>query len=134
VTSYRSPTMPQAEDEVAALAELGRRVTQTKKLVLLPVVLLSIAVGFAAALLHVSGDLAFPRRLPDGSYLVNKATVLVVMLLGGSTVFVPGFLTYKLSVAATIARWRKTARERHRLDDDTIDSLANMFVPSKRSR
>jgi len=134
MTSYRSPTMPPAEDEVAALAELGRRVLRTKKLVLLPVVLLSIAAAFTAAYFHIAGDFAFPRRLPDGSYWVNRGTVAAVMLIGGAIVFVPGFVAYKLSVASTIAGWRKAARERYRLDDGTIESLAKMFSPSKRSK
>jgi hypothetical protein len=132
MAGYREALSPPADEDVAALAELGRRVASTKTWVLVPALLLTIGAGLSAALLHLSGYLPLLGRLPDGSYYVNKGSILIVTVLAGMAVAAPALILYRLAVRWTIDGWKRIAKERYRLDDESIADLAEMFVPKLR--
>jgi hypothetical protein len=127
--AYRDPPRPPSDEEVAALAELARRVSSAKIRVVLPVLLLTIAGGAVAVGLHLAGHWSVAGRFDNGSYLINKGTIFVAMLVGAVAVAVPGVLLYRLVMGRVLSRWKVDARARYKIDADTADELARMFAP-----
>ncbi len=129
MATYRDTEGAAVDAEVAAFADLSRRVRSTRLRVLLPLLLLTIAVAGAAALLHASGAFPVGPRFEDGSYLVTRGSILIVAVIAGALVAGPGMLLYRFALSRALKEWRRFAAERQRLDDATIDGLARMYAP-----
>ena len=110
-------------------AVIARRVSSTKTRVVLPLLILTVVGGAATVALHLGGYWSPAGRFDDGSYLINKGTIFVAMLVGVIGVAVPGMLLYRLAMWRLLARWKVDARARYRIDAETADELARMFAP-----
>ncbi len=120
---YREPLVPPADAEPAALMELGLRLRTLRKLVLLPGIILAIAAGIAGAMAHVGGYWAILPTFADGSYLVNKGSVAIALLIPGGVVIGAVWLAYTGLRTQVRRAWRKDAAQRFRLDDETLADL-----------
>lgn len=125
--SYRTPFVPETDDEIEALADLARLTRRVKLWTVVPLVLLTAGAIVVSIWLHVTGELGlFP--LADGSYYVSKGSICTIAGLAGLFTFVPGWVLGSLIQAGALRQWRRSAARRFKLDDETLKSLAQMFA------
>jgi hypothetical protein len=125
--TYRTPFVPDTDDEIEALAELSRISKRAKLWTIIPLVVVTAATIVVAVWLHVVGELGLFIQA-DGSYFVSKGSICAVAGLAGLFTFVPGFILASLFQIAALRRWRRGAARRFALDDETLRRLEQMFA------
>lgn len=123
---YRSLDGATGDEDAAALADLGRTMQRVRIRLLVPGLLLTFLAGAVGGVMHASGALAFVRA-SDGSYLVNKATLLVYTLLSAAVIAVPWWGLYRLVTATVRRRWEVAAPGRFRISVESAAEFAAMF-------
>lgn len=125
--TYRTPFVPETDDEIEALGELAQLSRRVKLWTIIPLVLLTAGAMVVSVWLHVGGGLALFSRA-DGSYMVSKGSICAVAGLSGLLTFVPGWIIGSLIQIAALKRWRQGAARRFKLDSETLSSLERMFA------
>jgi hypothetical protein len=87
--------MPSLLDlETDAIVDLGARIRRLRRRVLLPALAAYVVAGHLAVAAHVLGYFPLLGRLPDGSYLVSKLTIVAALLTPLVPVVGPAGLAY----------------------------------------
>jgi hypothetical protein len=131
VAVYRDLLRPVSDQEAAALAELSRRITAVRMRVTIPGIVLSALAGFGAATAHITGYLAIIGRLADGSYIVSKGSIVFTTLAAVVSLAIPSAVLTRIMHALTVRGWRADAQQQFKLDEETVNELAQMFAPTK---
>lgn len=128
-TAYRAPLRAPSDQEIAALGDLTEAMRRFKLWGITPIFLAVLAGPIVGCLLHVSGYWSVSGRLADGSYFVNKSTVVVAVLVAFALSVVPGYVTFRLAMSLMLASWRRQASARYGLDDATLKELTELYAP-----
>lgn len=126
MSAYREQFVPESDDEIAALADLARRVRAAKSWTIIPLVIAT-AIAMATAIgLHTSGYLALGPAT-DGMYVVSKGSILTVALLAGVLTFVPGWLLARAAMWLSMRTWRARAADRFNVSPLAMAGIERMF-------
>jgi hypothetical protein len=117
-SSVREPTDPQ----LAAVAELGRRVTRTRIVILVPTVLGGIALG--GLMYVVLRDWQFAHRGAHSPWIT--AVLSLVPTFGASLVLAPKIAQAVLRVL--FPRWLSSLARAHELDEAELEETTRFLV------